>query len=114
MKSTCGPRAILSRFTIKCVKYCAPNWLIASLLVLFGQSQAWEINAIMKRKDNNYVGILSDQREAAIASNLSEYTKLILGKTAIFNQCLVAILCPPGFGILTPLKLNGNKRISVT
>ena len=40
LKPTCGPRAMLSRFTIKRVKYCAPNWLIASLFVLFGQSQA--------------------------------------------------------------------------
>ena len=28
----------------------------------------------MKRKDSNCVGILSDQGEAATASNLSEYT----------------------------------------
>ena len=28
----------------------------------------------MKRKDSNWVGILSDQGEAATASNLSEYT----------------------------------------
>ena len=28
----------------------------------------------VKREDNNCVGILSDQGEAAIASNLSEYT----------------------------------------
>ena len=48
--------------------------LIASLFVISGQSQAsiilkaWEINAVMKRKDTNCVGILSDQGEAAIAS----------------------------------------------
>ena len=54
--------------------------LIALLFVLLGQSQAsiipkaWEINAVMKRKGSNCVGILSDQGEAAIALNLSEYT----------------------------------------
>ena len=26
LKSTCGPRATLSRFTIKCEKHYAPNW----------------------------------------------------------------------------------------
>ena len=57
MKSTCGLRAMLSHFTI------------------FGQSRAvlfiktWEINAVMK-KDSNCVGILSNQGEAATASNL--------------------------------------------
>ena len=56
--------------------------LIASLFVLFEQSQtsiipkAWEINAVMKRKDSNCVGILSDQGEAATESNLSEYTEV--------------------------------------
>ena len=50
--------------------------LIASLFVLFGQSQAkaWEINAVMKRKNSNCFGILSDQWEAATASNLSGCT----------------------------------------
>ena len=54
--------------------------LIASLFVLFGQSRAsiilkkWEVNAVTKRKDSNCVGIISDQGEAATASNLSEYT----------------------------------------
>ena len=49
--------------------------LIASLFVLFGQShaginlKACEINAVMKRKDSNCVGILSDQGKAATASN---------------------------------------------
>ena len=54
--------------------------LIASLFVLFGQSQGSfllkgerEINAVMKKKDSNCVGILSDHGEAATASNLSEY-----------------------------------------
>ena len=54
--------------------------LIASLFVLFGQGQAsilkaWEINAVMKRKDSNCVSILSDQGEAATASNLNEFLK---------------------------------------
>ena len=33
-----------------------------------------EINAVMKRKDSNCVGILSDQGEDETASNLSECT----------------------------------------
>ena len=54
--------------------------LIASLFALFGQGQvsiilkAWEINAVLKRKDSNCIGILFDQGEGATASNLSEYT----------------------------------------
>ena len=32
----------------------------------------------MKRKDNNWFGILSDQREAATSEKLSEYTILKL------------------------------------
>ena len=32
------------------------------------------MNAVIKRKDSNCVGILCDQREAATASNLSEHT----------------------------------------
>ena len=41
--------------------------LIASLFVFFGQRQAsiilkaWEVNAAIKRKDSNCVGILSDE-----------------------------------------------------
>ena len=31
----------------------------------------------MKRKDSNCIGILSDQGEAATASNVSEYTILV-------------------------------------
>ena len=54
--------------------------LIASLFVLFGQSQTriilkmWEINAVMKTKDSICVGILSDQVEAATVSILNKYT----------------------------------------
>ena len=53
---------------------------IVLLFALFGQSQAniilktFEISAVMKRKNSNCVGILSNQGEAATASNLSEYT----------------------------------------
>ena len=53
---------------------------IALLFALFGQSQAniirktFEISAVLKRKDSDCVGILSNQEEAATASNLSEYT----------------------------------------
>ena len=60
--------------------------LIASLFVLLGQSQAniilkvCEINAVLKIKDSNYVGILFDQGEAATASNLSEYTTHLQNK----------------------------------
>ena len=54
--------------------------LIASLFALFGKvrqvssKKACEINAIMKRKDSNCVGILFDHGEAETASNLIEYT----------------------------------------
>ena len=34
------------------------------------------LNAVMKRKDSNCVGILSHEVEAVTASNLSEYTVL--------------------------------------
>ena len=40
--------------------------------VLF--EKAWEINAVMKRKDSNCIGILSDQGEDGTASDISEYT----------------------------------------
>ena len=59
--------------------------LIAPLFVLLGQCQAgiilkktWEINAVTKTNDRNCAGILSDQGEAATASNLSEYTTAIV------------------------------------
>ena len=58
LKSTCGPRTILSRFTIM-----LRIGLIASSFALLGQSQASiilksvEINAVMKIKDGNCVGI---------------------------------------------------------
>ena len=64
--------------------------LIASLFVIFGQSQAsiilkaWEINAVMKRTDSNCVGILSDQKEAATVSNFREYT--IMSKRIITSS----------------------------
>ena len=45
-------------------------------LVLF--KTVCEINAVMKRKDSNCIGILSNQGEAETASNLSEYTIRIL------------------------------------
>ena len=75
LKSTCGRRAVLSRFTIKCGKHHAPN----RFNCLIGQSRASIIlkrvgNAVMKIKDSNCVGILFDQGEAATASDLSEYT----------------------------------------
>ena len=54
--------------------------LIASLFVFLGKFRqvlfwnVWKINAVIKRKANNCVGILSYRGEAATASNLSEYT----------------------------------------
>ena len=57
--------------------------LIASLFAIFGQSEAsiipkvCKINKLLKRKDNNCVGISSDQGEAETASNHSEYIVLI-------------------------------------
>ena len=36
--------------------------------------KAWKIIAVIKRKDSNCFGILSDPGKAATASNLSEYT----------------------------------------
>ena len=75
LKSTCGPRAMLSRFSIHRAKHYAPNclsFLAKVRQVLF--QKAWEINAIMKREDSNCVGVLSDQGEAATVLNLSEYT----------------------------------------
>ena len=35
-------------------------------------SKAWEINAVMERKDSNCIGILSDLGDAATTSNLGE------------------------------------------
>ena len=63
--------------------------LIATLFILLGQSQAsislktWEINALT---DSNCVGILSDQGEAAAASNLSECTTGCLKKIASIRR----------------------------
>ena len=42
----------------------------------------------MKRKDNNFIAIISDHGEAATASNLSEYT--IFAITAKIVFCIVA------------------------
>ena len=58
LTSTCGPRAMLSRFTIRRAKHYAPNWLeVRQVLFL----KAYELNAVMKIKDSNFVGILSGQ-----------------------------------------------------
>ena len=48
--------------------------------VLF--QKACEINAVMKRKDSNCVGILADQGEAETASKLSECTITLILKTS--------------------------------
>ena len=40
LKSTCGPCAMFSRFTIKCVKHMLETGLITSLFAILGQSQA--------------------------------------------------------------------------
>ena len=39
-KSTCGPRAMLSCFTIKRANHYSPNWFNCLIVCLFGQSQA--------------------------------------------------------------------------
>ena len=67
LKSTCGPRAMLSRFTTKCVKHYASNCFNCLIVCPFSAKSGkhWEINAVMKTKNSNCVGILSDQGEAA-------------------------------------------------
>ena len=47
----------------------------------------------MKRKYSNFVGILSDQGEAAIALNLSEYTIHYTGQIIIdhfIKKCIIS------------------------
>ena len=80
MKTTCGPRAMLSRFNIKRAKHYALNYLIFSLFVLFGQSQArvllpkaCEINAVTERRTVIVLGFYLIRR-LATASNLSKYS----------------------------------------
>ena len=68
LKSTCGPHVMLSRFTIRCAKHYASNWF--NCLSFLGKVRkvfwkGWEVNAVMKRKDSNWVGVLSDQGKAA-------------------------------------------------
>ena len=84
MKSTYGPRAMLSRFTIRRGKHYAPNWFNCLIVCLFWaksgkyyskkHGKLMQINAAINRKDSNCVGILSDKGKAATTSNLSEYT----------------------------------------
>ena len=50
-----------------------------------------EINAVLKTKDTNCIGILSDQEEAAIASNLIEYSYIV--KPTADNAVLMSSLC---------------------
>ena len=65
------PRIIVSQLSMRSMSFLGKVGQ-----VLF--QKAWEINALMKRKDSNCVWIISDQGENATASNLSEYTiKLI-------------------------------------
>ena len=40
LKSTCGPPAILSRFTIKCAKHYVPNWFNCLIVYPFGVKSA--------------------------------------------------------------------------
>ena len=75
MKSTCGPRAMLSRFTIKSGKHYASNWFNCLVVCGFGgksgkyySRKRGKLMLLWKeRKESNRVGILSDQGEAAIA-----------------------------------------------
>ena len=82
MKSTCGPRAMLFRFTIKCAKHYTPKWFNCLIVCPLWQSQAsiilkaCEIYAVMKRKGSSCVGILSDQGEAATASSFGVHAIL--------------------------------------
>ena len=70
---------MFSRFSIQ--RY-ASNWFDCFIVSPFGakpgkyysKKKACQINAVVKRKDGNGVGILCDQGEAATTSNLSEYT----------------------------------------
>ena len=53
----------------------------------------WEISAVFKRNDSNCVEILSNQRLAATASNLNEYTiESLLFKNVYFVQIVMTLL----------------------
>ena len=64
LKSTFGPRVMLSRFTIKFARQYASNWF-NYLVVLSGKvkqllfQKEWEINAVLKKRDSNCIGFLS-------------------------------------------------------
>ena len=70
---------MLSLLSIEHAKRYAPNWFNCLTVCPFGvksgkyYSKEWEIDAVLKVKDSNCVGILSDQEDA---SNLNEYTIL--------------------------------------
>ena len=79
LKPTCGPHAM----------HYAPNWFNCLVVCpLWAKSskyysKVWEINAVMKRQGSNCLGILSDQEEAATASNLSRNTIAHPGSSSI-------------------------------
>ena len=61
------------------MKHYVLNWFNCLIVCPFRAnsgkyySKRVEINAVLKIKESDYVGILSDQEEAVTASNLSEY-----------------------------------------
>ena len=81
LKSSCGPRAMLSRFTSKRARHYALNWFNCLIVCPFraksGKYYSRKCRKLMQLgncNDSNCVGTLSDQGEAATASSLSEYT----------------------------------------
>ena len=60
---------MFSSFTIQHAKHYTPNWFNCLSVCPFwaksnkyySEKHQWEINAVMKRKSSNCIGILSDQ-----------------------------------------------------
>ena len=50
LKSTCGPRAMLSRFTLKCPKLYASNWFNFLVVCLSGQNKSGKYYSKKHRK----------------------------------------------------------------
>ena len=74
MKSSCGPRAICP--------FRAKSGDCYS-------EKRGKLNAVTKRNDSNCVGILSDQGEAAAASNLCEYAIPVILHTSLLTSSVV-------------------------
>ena len=108
---------MLSRFTIQRAKHYTPNWFNCLIVCPFwaksgkyySEKHQWEINAVMKRKSSNCIGILSDQKKL---SNLSECTMMghikILGKLIIILMIMFLMTsCKP------PQYLRGSEPLEV-